>query len=244
MLKIIYKVIKYFYIIAIIISITGCTVINEDSNSQNTVKYTIKEETYTEETENKYIEIKYPTIAGLDNDDTQKLINEHIKNKAFEVLKDFSSLDNMDIRTTYSIELSNSKSLSILYTASSFHSSQAYPLICNDTLNIEVDTGKTMTFEDVLKIDDNFINIFTEKFENISEYNSGEDEVRVNKYIAEMISYDMFINNVEGSFPEISVYLTEDSLVISIAVPYAAGSFALYSAKYSDLTEYLNVDIN
>jgi hypothetical protein len=244
MLKIIYKVTSYLLIIAIITIITGCTVINKDSNSQNTVKYTINEEIYTEEAENKYIEIKYPDISEFDNNTIQQLINEQVKNKAFEVLEDFSSLDDMDIRTTYSIELLNSKILSIIYTASSFHSSQAYPLTRTNTLNIEVDTGKIMTFNDILKVDESFISIFLEKFKNISEYNSVEDEERVNKYIAEMISYDLFINSVEGSFPEISVYLTEDSLVISIAVPYSVGSFVLYSAEYSDITEYLNIDIN
>lgn len=252
MLKIIYKITSCLLITAIL---TGCMSTNEDSRSQNTVKYTISEdsdsqnkvkyaineETYTDKAENKYIEIKYPIISGLDSEDIQQLINEQVKNKAFAVLEDFSSLDNMDIRTTYSIELSNSKILSIIYTASSFHSSQAYPLIRTNTLNLEVDTGKILTFDDIINVDKNFTNIFLKKFENISEYNSIEEEERVNKYIADMISYDMFINNVEGSFPEISVYLTEDSLVISIAVPFSAGSFVLYSAKYSDIAEYLNI---
>lgn len=244
MLKIIYKCTSYLLIIAILTIITGCTFKNKDVNLQNKAKYTINEETYTEKSSNKYIEIKYPIISGLDNDATQKLINEQVKKKAFEVLKDFSSLDNMDIRTTYSIELSNSKILSIIYTARSFHSSQAYPLIRNNTLNLEVDTGKIITFDDILKVDKNFISNFTKKFKNISKYNSVEDKERVDKYITEMISYDMFINNVEGSFPEIGVYLTEDSLVISIAVPFSVGSFVLYSAKYSDITDYLNIDIN
>lgn len=243
MLKTILNLICYILIIAII---TGCTLISEDFNGQDTVKYSIDQNTYTEEeeTKSKHIEIKYPIISGFENEDTQQLINEQLKNIAFEVLNDFSSLENMDIITSYSIGLSNSKILSVIYIASSFHPVQAYPLVRTHTVNIDLVTGKTMNIDDILNIDENFVMTFLEKCTNIREYNSIEYKERVNQYISDMISYDMFINGSEGSYPEVSGYLTEDSLVISIAVPFSLGSFVLYSADYSDISEYLQIDIN
>lgn len=237
---------KFISCLLVIASIIGCTSIEEGANLKSNNNYSIKENIYVDEdeTKNKHIEIKYPAISGLDIEVTQQKVNEHLKSAALEVLTDFSSLENMDIRTSYSIGLSNARILSIIYIASSFHSVQAYPLVRTHMVNIDLRTGDIVNFGEILNINENFIMTFKKKFTNISEYNSSEDKERVNEYVFDMISYDMFISGSEGSYPEVSSYLTEDSLVISIAVPYSLGSYVLYSANYSDISEYLLIDTN
>ncbi len=41
-----------------------------------------------------------------------------------------------------------------------------------------------------------------------------------------------------GSYPEISYFLTESTLNISVAVPFSLGSYAIFSVDFSDISEY------
>lgn len=237
-------ILNYMCIVLIIIISSGCAQDINNLKEQSANQIFVDEELYTEvdEYNNKYIDIKYPIISGMKDEKTQQQINKELKAIAFAVLNDFTSLEGMDIRTSYSVTLSSSRILSIIYTASSAHTVQAYPLVRTHTANVDLETGKILSVDDILTIDDDFMTLFHEKFQNISEYDSSEDKDRVNQYVSEIVSYDMLTEGSEGSYPEVSYFLTQDSLVISIAVPYSLGSYVLYSVDYPDISEYLLIE--
>lgn len=244
-----------YMIIAIVLFIcTGCTDNTKSSMNQkvdeankNVEKsinnVTVKEEVYldVDDSINKDIELKYPVIDGLDEEETQKQINNELKEASLNVLNDFSSLEDMNISTSYEVMLNNNKILSILYTASSMHTVQAYPLIRTHAINIDMLTGNKLSGSDIIVIDDDFISVFREKFELVSEYESDEDKERVKEYVYDNISLEMLREASIGFYPETSYFLTENALNISIAVPFSLGSYAVFSTDYSDINENISL---
>ncbi len=246
------KVSCLIILIALVIC-SGCTdnannsINQEEANmnvEQSVDNVTVKEEVYfdVDESMNKDVKLKFPVINGLDDEETQKQINYELKEVSLNVLNDFSSLEDMNISTSYEVMLNSNEILSILYTANSLHTVQAYPLIRTHTININMSNGEKLSDSDIITIDDDFIALFSEKFEITSEYVSDEDKDRIKEYVYDNISLDMFREASISSYPEISFFLTETSLNISLAVPFSLGSYAVFSAEYSDINEEALLD--
>ena len=180
------------------------------------------------------ISINYPQINKLKNAKMEQYINEQIENLALSVLNDFVSLQKMNIETTYSVTFASNNIISIMFIVRSFHETQAYPLTRVKTLNIDVLTGERIKLKDIVRIDTNFVDSFSEIFKNQRKYEHGQSAELIDDYIKDFISLEGFFTCDEDYNVDYCSYLTDDSIVISIAVPHSGGSYTFYEAKYSD----------
>ncbi|WP_313585063.1 hypothetical protein [Lacrimispora sp.] len=234
---------KLLYFIAIsFMSICLCSCSVEKSKNDLNDNYRIVESIYTDnnETANQFVDIKYPQICGLGNNHVEQSINDQIKTTALEVLDEFTTLDEMEISVKYSLDISSPSYLSLHFIRKSFHSAQAYPLIRIIALNFDIDSGEKIILKDVISIDDNFVKSFFHNFQLQGSYESLDEKNIINKYVSEVISIEKFYACDEDLFSDCQSYFTDNSLFISIAVPYSAGSYAVYEAKFTDINELLN----
>ena len=203
--------------------------------------YEIKELNYLEcdDALGKDINIVYPQIDGLLDENIERIICNELKEAIFNVLENYSELNDMDIDVTYSVTFASDKILSVHFISSAFHSAQAYPLVHSSSVNLTMETGEKFEIDDMLIMDEEFIKSFYDIFYLTRDY--GSEEAR-----------DLILNDIKGTLniedvasmennTGIHVFLTEDAMVISVRVRYAAGSYALFEAKYSDLEEYLKM---
>jgi len=90
--------------------------------------YRITEDTFTDydDTISQYIEIVYPQLKGLESEAIEQIVNEEVRRTAFEVLRWFSSFDNMEIEVSNTITYASADVFSVHFVTKSFHSVQAY----------------------------------------------------------------------------------------------------------------------
>ena len=214
--------------------------LEKDTNAN----YKIVEFVYTEnnETLNQLINIKYPQIVGVGDSDIERSINNQLKAAALSVLNEFTTLEDMNINVTYSLD-NSSRVLSVHFIRKSFHSAQAYPLVRIIALSFEIDSGKRIMLKDVINIDENFGEIFFCKFKLQENYESLDDKDVINRYVSKIISIEKFNLCGEDLNSDCQSYVTDGALFISIAVPHSLGSYALYEAEFSDIKDILRLNI-
>lgn len=226
--------------------ICSCSTESLEKHSQDVGKYDIVETVYTDniDAKNQKVIISYPQIGNLKNIDAEQLINNSIESLALEILEQFTTLDEMEVKVTYSITHSTSDILSLYFVAESFHHAQAYPLIRISAATFSIESGDMIKLTKIIDINVDFINSFFNNFHLYSKYKSVEEENVVNEYVSGILSQENFLISGEGLNSEIHSFLTDDSLIISIAVPHSIGSYVLYEAKYSKIKDFLKMDMN
>lgn len=228
------------------ICLCSCSAESPEKHSQDIGNYNIVETVYTDNIDatNQKVSISYPQISNLKSIDVEQLINNSIESLALEILEQFTTLDEMEVKVTYSITHSTSDILSLYFVAESFHPAQAYPLIRISAATFSIESGDIIKLTKIIDINDDFINSFFNNYHLYSKYNSVEEEHVVNEYVSGILSRESFLISDEGLNSEIHGFLTDDSLIISIAVPHSIGSYVLYEAKYSKIKDFLNMDMN
>jgi len=208
--------------------------------------YNIVETVYTDNIDatNQKVSISYPQISNLTNIDVEQLINNSIESLALEILEQFTTLDEMEVNVTYTITHSTSDILSLYFVAKSLHPAQAYPLIRISAATFSIESGDIIKLIKIIDINDDFINLFFNNFHLCSKYNSVEEENVVNEYVLGILSQESLLISDEGLNSEIHGFLTDDSLIISIAVPHSIGSYVFYEAEYSKVKDFLKMDMN
>lgn len=225
--------------------ICSCSLESIEKHSQDICKYNIIETVYIDNSDatNRHIKITYPQLSDLKNIDVQQSINDTIESLALEILKQFTTLDEMEIEVKYSITHSTSDMLSLCFVAESFHSVQAYPLVRISTATFSIESGDNIKLSNIININNDFIRTFFNNFHLVSQYSSIEEENTVNEYVSGILSQDIFLTSDEGLNSEIHCFLKDNSLVISIAVPHSIGSYVLYEAEFIKIKEFLRLDI-
>lgn len=215
----------------------------EKSNKHN--KYKINKMVYDDNdiTKNQYVNIEYPKVTNMKDSLVQQQINSDIENAAFEILNDFTSFENMDIEVTYSITKMSSDILSFYFITNSFHHSQAYPLVRISTVNLCIDSSLKMKLNDIINLNNNFINYFTNNLNLCNDNLSDEEKIIINNYVTEMLNIEIFSDSDENLSSPIHCFITEDSLFITIAVPHNLSSYALYELKLSDIQQFLKTPL-
>lgn len=192
--------------------------------------------------------IYYPQIENLGDEELELDINNKIKECAMKEIRNSSPKDGV-ITTTYSVAFDNERFVSVHFEATSFEEHQLYPLISSKTITIDLGSGKVLKLNDIIDVDDSFKHEFFNLFTNISKYSLEKNSdnsffyEQLDEIIYDSVNlHDKLSKSDQDDYPDVHSYITEDSLVISIAVPKAAGSYALYEAKYKDLKKWLNSD--
>ena len=219
-----------------------------ESNVQDIGKCKIVERTYTDDdvSVEKQIRITYPEIEAVENVETIQKLNQDIKGLALGVLTEFSSLNEMNIDVKYLPVACTDELFSVCFIVKTFHKAQAYPLIRIKTLNVDATTGEKLKLKDIIDIDNLTSDNFFHYFDNITPYE--EDVIMVRKQVDEYV--EDYLNRLfeivqtcdDDDNVECHSYLTKDSVIISISVPHAIGSYALYEASYDSLRDVMNMD--
>ena len=237
----------YVIIISLVFTVLcSCSTESTEKHSQDIGNYNIIETAYTDKMNaaNQKVSIIYPQISNIKNIDVEQLINNSIESLALEILEQFTTLDEMEVSVTYVITHSASDMLSLYFVVDSFHPAQAYPLIRVSAVTFSIESGDVIKLAKMIDVNGDFINSFFDSFHLYSKYNSVGEENVVNEYVAGILSQQSLLSSDEGLNSEIHSFLTDNSLIISIAVPHAIGSYVFYEAEYPKIKDFLRMDIN
>ncbi len=213
---------------------------NSDGNETQIYSISTLNSSYSED-ELRY-SINYPQLAGLLDTDRQEQVNKIIKDEAIKVLKYYEDpFGSVEINIDYNITLETPSLLSIQYSGIGSVSNAAHPNKLFYTTNIDVEKGEKIRLADIINIDSIFIQKFLDgKF--VAMWNEqGElidlttlSSARLQDGFTEADSLDNIGTEKQS---DVYSYLTENSLGISISVPYAVGGHAEYEINYQDLKE-------
>lgn len=192
---------------------------------------------------NKGTKINYPQITDLSDAEKQKGLNEIIKNEALKGNNYYKDVDgDVTIDINYKIVCQEPEFLSIIYSGVGNVSGAAHPSNLFYTTNLDIINTKILSLNDIVDIDDDFVNMFTNgKFKAVnsdyeSEYKSEISMVTFDDWKKRLLTADP--SDKMGS--EFS-YMTKDSLGISIGVMHALGDHAEFEIKYKDIWKYIKL---
>jgi hypothetical protein len=185
------------------------------TDSSNSTMYDLTKESYNDADKN--IEINYLQITNLNDNNKEKIINTLIKNDAFQMLEDYKSgdVDLTVLEIDYEIKLKSEKILSIQYSGYANFKNSAHPYHIFFTTNININNENDIKLIELVNINKDFVELFrSKKFKSVSPiYQTGYLESYSNDELIE-------------TFKTAELYLTTDSLGISVDVPYAIGNHA------------------
>jgi len=197
------------------------------------------------------VQIDYPQISDYGDQAKEAAINNLIKDEALRILEYYQSEEaEYHLEIAFNVTWQSKGLLSVQYTGTGYIAGAAHPNEFFYTTNINMMGGEKIRLADVAFIDEAFVERFRE-----GELVSGEETVReelkaaLQDYLSYVTDDDLIAMFNKADFSgdsgesgatffmlaESYSYFTDDSLGISIAVPYALGDYALYELKYSDI---------
>jgi hypothetical protein len=239
------------------------TEVQQPVDTNTTKDQTTKETTSKNTSEKKYkitkevckiknVIINYPQINGLSDINKQSTINKLIKDEAQAYISNGVE-DNLNLEIDYKITLANANVLSIQYSGLANLEQAAHPSHVFYTTNIDMNNGKIIKLNDLLKVNESLVNsfkkgklvhhiTFDDEKDNI-EYESNIKESVNNIGNTELLSqFEKSDSKEKMSESGASFYLTEDSIGISIGVGHAAGDHVEYEMKYTDIKNNKNTN--
>lgn len=233
------------WVIFFTISLSSCNFRNnEQLQPENELgtdvqeKYNVISKNLSKTDEELSYKINYPQISGLVDTDKEKRINEIIQEEALKVLNYYSDpFGNVEINIDYKITLA-SNILSIQYSGLGTVQNAAHPNKFFYTTNVDIKQGKRIRLVDIVNTNVLAEKFIKGKFQALSPEQAEEIEIEqmdlqeLQQNFKEADSLDN-IDTDEQS--DVYSYFTEDSLGISIPVPYALGGHAEFEIKYDDL---------
>ncbi|MTI47347.1 MAG: DUF4163 domain-containing protein [Firmicutes bacterium] len=223
-----------------------------DSNTSNTdgnevENYSITESNSSSNEGEISYSINYPQITGLSDTEKQDKVNNIIKEEALKVLKYYENpFAPVEVDIDYNITLQEPSVLSIQYSGLGIVSGVAHPNKLFYTTNIDIERGTRIRLKDIININSDFIQKFIggdftavndEQGQNIDLSTLSVEDLQ-----REFTEADSLDNIGTENQSDVYSYLTEDSLGISISVPYAVGGHAEYEINYQDLNEFIKSD--
>lgn len=198
---------------------------NNKSSSSNKVIYKLTKVIY----KIKNITISYPKVTGLTDSNKQNKINTLIKDDALYLVNAGNyPIDNVGLDINYTVKLSNSNLLSIIYTGESSIKGSSHPNNEFYTTNINVENSTKLKLSDFTSIDKGLAESFKNgKYIVPAFENNKELQLEVMSYVKGMDDTSL-INDFkqrDTDYPGCS-YLTKDSIGISTSLPHAIGDHA------------------
>ncbi|HKL79304.1 MAG TPA: DUF4163 domain-containing protein [Mobilitalea sp.] len=209
---------------------------NDPETSDDDIPYEIVDTSFEQGDD---IKIKYPQVTGMSDANKQDTINELIKQEAMKDVEEYK-LEAGALEITYEIAWKGDNLLSIKYVVYSNFPGAAHPNHGFYTSNINMKDPGRVKLTDVVKITDYFV----ERFKNASVYVAPlEAGNKTESLLADdlnNIDAETLLNadSTEGYASNYS-YFTEDSLGISIELPFVVGGYALYEVAYEDIISYI-----
>jgi len=196
----------------------------------NDDNYTITSSLFEAE---KNVSISFPNIE-IYGSELQEKINNLIWNEVQQMLNIFPEWNELTLDVQYEIKFSSDSLLSIVYTGVGFVKGSARPTHLFYALNINMETGEKIILDDVVIIDEKFIELLLS--DNATHLNSC---LELKQFVKEIISEEAFLLRLRSTANSM-FYFTSDSLGISIdGLGGAAGDHAELEVRYEALTSHL-----
>lgn len=224
---------------------------NSDKNqsnldSANGMTYEITTGSYNDKDVNndKDIKIIYPQITNFSDINTQKTINELIKNEALKILNHFPYKEKFSLEVNYDIKWKSANLLSIQYSGISYVKGGAYPNHLFYTTNININKGCRIRLKDLVIINEDFVKKFKDgKFIALNPVHKDILKTFTSKdWVKDFNNADSPGNIDAESYSGTFSYLTKDSLGISVGVPHAIGDHAEFEIHYQDIANNIKDD--
>lgn len=213
-------------------------VINIDNNiaAFSNLPYDIRENIY----ENGSVKVRYPYVAGLNDENIEKKINDLIRNDAMKYSAEYSSKGSV-LDVSFQIAFAGDTLLSIKYIEYSSFAQAAHPNHAFYSTNIYIPMASKIKLADMIKISGYFAEAFKKNCKYVAPHNdvSPELESALSTYINSTHGTLLQKADTEDGINECFSYFTKDSLGVSIGVPFVIGGYALYEIKYVDITSYI-----
>ncbi|MCM3740100.1 DUF4163 domain-containing protein [Oceanobacillus luteolus] len=189
-------------------------------------KYEIIPEKY----EDKNVVIEYPQITGISDKEKEDDINQLVKKEAIkpylETIMQLEPDQHYEADGDYEIKMFNENILSIAYKSYNNITPSAHPFNRFFTTNIDLHTGELLFLPDFVE---NIDEAFIQKLKNATYIGDLEDkyvdqvkEMAFSSYENDQVLMEALADS-EDRKHGIFIYVTEDSLGISLPVPHVAG---------------------
>jgi len=189
------------------------------------------------------VNVKYPQIQGLGDNDREQAINTLIKNSLFEtqideqlkevkyVVENHGIEEDYFLELEYEITMHTDKLLSILYTGSGAFKSSAFPTYSIYAITIDLEQVTTLSLSDFTNVDEELI----KKMQASTNVTNGAVKDGMDKedllYVVQVVTVEKAGYIIEALKGEPQSYytfaITPDSLLISIMIDHASGDYAL-----------------
>lgn len=191
--------------------------------------------------------ISFPQIEKSNDSNKQARINCIVENEVLKVLNYYkSSIGNVELDIDYTITLESSRILSIQYYGNGVVSGAAHPNKLFYTSNIDLLNESMIKLSDVIVLNEDFCRKFVEgEFKALwPEQNENIDliEFDTDELLVDFENADSLDTIETDNQSDVFSYFTENSLGISIPVPYSIGGHAEYEIEYSKITS--NIEKN
>jgi len=185
----------------------------------------------------KFISIQYPQIFDYYNYLKIMYINNAIKDTAFEVIGWFESFDEMTIVVEYNIMRFDNKIISIYFSITTSHLSQARNLQRVKTINFCMITGNRLMLLSLIYICDCFISTFMKNFDLLRPSANEEDLYIINQDVMRQITVDQ-LRSADTYKSEIYSFITQDCIGIVFHVRASSGHIAVYTSPILYIVDF------
>lgn len=174
--------------------------------------------------------IPYPTFNDINNKDTvNSLILDYIK----KLDKLYNSDTDSSLDINYKIMFKNNKYISLYFSGNIISTTAAYPSKFNSTLNINIEKAKTMRLDQIIKINDKFINTFNTLVE--AKFKSLNIEVPHNFKIENLKQLLQSSDTDSEYISDVQSYFSKDNIIVILSVPHAIGDYIEISVPISSV---------
>lgn len=226
--------------------------------------YEIANNSFTSYTEladglNRYVDVDFPCIMGLDDIEKQDRINKLLRNEAFWYFGIWGDIDdaleNVSLSVEYDILFQSNKYLCVNFAGMFFGRGAAHPLHLFYNIIIDMATGHSLKLSDIVNIDSALVNTVRDYFklyidDNIRNTVKFSNELMQQPESAFILAQELedhdedefikwFMNSDSNS--DDSFYFTKDVFGFSFPIQYAAGCHYEIEIKREDIEKHLIV---
>jgi hypothetical protein len=197
--------------------------------------YEVTDEVYSEGS----INILYPQITNLPDNNIQSKVNDLLFNDPISIINNWEDPKDLNIDLSYVVTFNGSDIFSVQYLGLAYVKDAPYPINSIYSTNISLKDGKKIALKDMIEIDTNLV----QKFKN-GEYRPYIDDLNLEEADAlQDILSSLDDNTLIEQFKNTKMvyYFTDEALVLSAEVPHAVGDHIEMAIFYGDLGSSLKI---
>lgn len=191
----------------------------------------------------KDINVIYPSIKGLESGDTQKVINELLKEEALSLVTIMEkNKDVLNYELDYSVVFQDNNFMSIIFTGYRYMDGAPYPVDVFYSTNVDLHNAKKLVLGDMVLIDENFVNLYI-------QYLGVDKGDEMKNFACEYLVNSLSTDNLEEGFAKADMlygssvyvysYFTGIDIGLSWEVPHSVGDHVEVEIPIEILSSYI-----